>query len=329
MTDEAPTPERLPTWLTIQGILEETAPQAIVLDGSPAVQLVVDGGRGLLTLRCEAPSDVSHEDFDHLDQLEVIESRVGGRWLEIQTRHIDLFPYFVAFAGTVADDIQLENVAVKPALQRSLRLFRRLVRDSPLLAPQRQLGLLGELWVLERLVHARGTSGLESWLGPNAEAHDFRFDDVELEVKTTRRQQRRHTINGLDQLDRSPDAKLFIVSLQYASAGPGGDGRSLAEVIAALRRRLSDLDQDAAFDAVLLDRFDLGPETEHRYVDRFKLRTEPRLILIEDHTARLVKADVLAIPRPDMHRVLDADYTLDCEGLGSPDGSTEFLAVLP
>ncbi|MGI8729272.1 MAG: PD-(D/E)XK motif protein [Solirubrobacteraceae bacterium] len=325
------TPDRLPTWSRIQDILREGAPQAIVLDGHPAVQLVVDGEHGVLSLRCETPADVSIEEFDNLDQLEVSESVADDtRWLEIRTHHSDLFPFFVAFAGTVADDIQLEGMSVRTALQRSLRLFRRLVRDVPLLAPERQLGLLGELWVLERLVRSRGAAAMKSWLGPDAEAHDFRFDDIELEVKTTRRQQRRHTINGLDQLDRSPGAELFIVSLQFASAGPADAGASLAEAIGDLRRLLASLDQDAAaFDAVLIDRFDLLPHTEHRYADRLKLRTEPRLIRVEDRTPRLLRSDVLAAAHDDMQRVVDADYTLDCEGLGVPDGSDEFLTVIP
>jgi hypothetical protein len=311
-------------------MLHDGTPQAIVADGTPAIQLIVDGERSLLTLRCEAPSDLAAPEFERLDQLEVRRSTTGGgSWLEVQTEDVDLFPFFVAFSATVADDVQLDGAPVHAALQRSLRLFRRLVRDIPLLSPERQLGLFGELWVLDRLVRAHGEAALASWLGPNAEAHDFRWAATELEVKTTRRQHRHHKINGLDQLDPSPDGHLFLLSLQFAAAGQTDSGTSLAEAIAATRSALTTFGQDGLFDSVLIDRFDLAPEYERHYVDRLKLRTEPRLIRIVHQTPRLVREDVMGVPRDGMERVLDADYLLNCEGLGVPDGSEEFTAVIP
>ncbi|MDQ3090088.1 MAG: PD-(D/E)XK motif protein [Actinomycetota bacterium] len=271
-----------------------------------------------------APSE-----FERLDRLDVRRSAPDGKWVEVRTHDSDLFPYFVAFSATIADEVQLEGASLRAALQRSLRLFRRLVRDMPLLAPTRQLGLLGELWVLNRLVRAHREAAIDSWLGPNAEAHDFRWASTELEVKTTRRQQRHHTINGLDQLGASPDAALYVLSLQFAAAGQGEGAASLADAIRSIRGLLADFGQDGLFDAVLIDRFDLTPETEHRYVERLKLRTEPRLIRIHDNAPRLLRGDVLAVQRDGMQRVLDADYLLDCEGLGVPDGSHEFSSVIP
>jgi hypothetical protein len=174
-----------------------------------------------------------------------------------------------------------------------------------------------------------GAAAFDAWLGPNAEVHDFRWGGIELEVKATRRQQRHHRINGLDQLEASPGAELFLLSLQFAAAGPSDGATSLAEALAAMRDRVAEFGQDAAFDAVLVDRFDVTPEAEHRYVDRLKLRTEPRLIRIDADAPRLLREDVLSVPRAGMQRILDVDYVLDCEGLGFPDGSDEFNAVIP
>lgn len=329
MTEEHPAFGRIPSWPRIRTILAQSAPQVISIDGEPEVRLLVDGGQGSLTLQCAVDDDVSPDEFAKLESITINRSGVGGDWLLISTNDSALFPYFVAFTSTVADDVQLEGVSVRAALIHSLRLFRRLLRDTHMLSPEREEGLLGELWALKRLVAGRGAQALAAWLGPDAEEHDLRWEGIELEVKTTRRERRLHVINGLDQLKPSTDATLFILSLQYTGAGLADEGHSLSEAIGDMRACLKQYGQDAAFDAVLLDRFNLPPETETHYTERLTLRSEARLIPVEPRTPRLLRTDLQLIDRDEMQRVLDATYTLDCDGLGVIDGSTEFMEILP
>jgi hypothetical protein len=293
------------------------------------VRLLVDGEQGLLRLQCAVDDDVSPDEFAKLESITIVRSVVGGDWLSISTNESALFPYFVAFASIVADDVQLDGVSVRAALAHSLRLFRRLLRDTQMLSPEQEEGLLGELWALKRLIAVRRAEALTAWLGPNAEEHDFRWDGIELEVKTTRKERRLHIINGLDQLKPSTKARLFVLSLQYTGAGLSDGGHSLSEAIGDVRGRLTQYGQDAAFDAVLLDRFGLPRETEGRYTERLTLRSEARLIPIEPRTPRLVRADLQLIDHDEMQRVLEATYTLDCDGLGIIDGSNGFMEILP
>jgi hypothetical protein len=85
------------------------------------------------------------------------------------------------------------------ALESSLALWRALLQTSALLSEEKQVGLAGELWLLERLLRGLGPRALDAWVGPGGQSHDFRLGDFEFEVKATSGTRRVHMINGLNQ----------------------------------------------------------------------------------------------------------------------------------
>jgi hypothetical protein len=82
------------------------------------------------------------------------------------------------------------------------------------LTTEQILGLIGELLVLQKLLKVNAEKALESWVGPLGNVHDFEFKDWSFEVKSTRSNQRVHTINGIGQLDIEENRNLGFISIK-------------------------------------------------------------------------------------------------------------------
>jgi hypothetical protein len=329
MGDGARRARRIPDWQEVRRLLEQGDPQSILLEGAVPLELRVDGERGTTSLRCPTNGAVDLRGFGAPEELILRNLDDPDPRLEVSVADIELVPHFLGFVETVVDAIQLQGAEAVGAIQTSMRLFRRLLRDVHLLSRERVLGLLGELWVLNRLIDAAGGGALESWTGPRGEAHDFRTGGVELEVKTTARQRRVHLIHGLDQLEPSPGADLHLVSVQLAAGGAASESFSLAERLAATRKRLDRFGRGEEFGRLVIGRHGILPEDEHRYGERFRLRSDTVLIEVDESFPRLTRDDIDAAPKPEMHRVVEVEYEVDVEGLGVADGAPAFMAVLP
>ncbi len=250
-----------------------------------------------------------------------------GDHLEVATTDTDLFPYFFAFCLSIADGIQLDGTVPDAALRRALRDWRALFEQLAMLTPERQLGLLGEMWLLDRLLDVHGALALDAWTGPKGQAHDFRLGDREFEVKTTSSEHRSHLISSDNQLTASPGRTLYLLSLQFAAGGP--NARSLRGVVEAVRSRMSLMGVGSRFDELLEATFQLSPSTLGHYTKRMQLRSPPLLVAVTDSFPRITHADVLSLPHPEMVRVSDLRYRVDVDGLGWEDGTDDFLSVLP
>lgn len=318
-----------PTWDEFATNFRSPAPVLLRLHGEPPVDLFVDNNGGRVGLRV-ASSDPT---TDSLPDSPFTALRIAmvpleeGVHLEVATTVTDLFPYFFAFALSIADGIQLDGATPSAALRRSLRDWRALFEQLALLTPERQLGLLGELWLLDRLISVHGVAALDAWTGPKGEAHDFRIGKQEFEVKTTSGEHRTHIISSDSQLIASPGHDLYVLSLQFAAGGPSG--RSLRDVAEALGSRLAALHVASRFEHTLESTFQLSFSNLAHYTGRWQLRSRPYLVPVFESFPRITHADVLSLPRPEMERVSDLRYRLDMEGLGWEEGAAQFLAVLP
>lgn len=90
-----------------------------------------------------------------------------------------------------------------------------------ILSEDAQIGLLSELLVLENLCKINPNNALKSWIGPLGEKHDFNFLSWAFEVKGTRRSERIHTINGIDQLKKPEKKQLGFISFLFITSEIG------------------------------------------------------------------------------------------------------------
>jgi hypothetical protein len=161
----------------------------------------------------------------------------SGQVIEIRTRTSALFQEIYGFFVSVSDKIQLNGTDPFVALEETVDAWRELLKARATLSEEVQLGIRGELYFLRLLAALMGDRALTAWTGPQRQPHDFRVGVSEFEVKTTRGVNHVHLINGLRQLEPSPQHNLYIYSLRMAPAGAGA-GTTLAEDVAQTRALL-------------------------------------------------------------------------------------------
>lgn len=314
-------------WETLRSIIElADAPRAIRLDGSPPAHLFFEPSTGRLGLR--VPAGRGDPPASPLVQLRVENRSLDGRDLvEVSTTTPSLYPYFHGFAISVADRVQADGLDPPDAISECLLRWRDLLRQAALLSPEAQLGLLGELWLLERLIGPLGASrALQAWTGPKREAHDFRIAGNEVEVKSTTSERRVHVISSDTQLVPSPEHRLFLLSMQFTSAG-ANEGFSLSDRVHDLGELLGGGAPRRTFEEVLAGTYGVTNEDLGHYVARVRLRSLPYLIPVDEEFPRISLSDLE--PAVDIARITDVRYRVNVEALGWEDGTDQFLAVLP
>jgi len=314
------------SWEELSAIIRDTeVPVAVRLDGDAVVYIFFDPASGRLGLR--VPVGAAELDPSPLTHVEVARRRLNGEnVVEIATRTTSLFPYFHGFCLSVADRIQLDGLDANRAVNECVERWKDLLQQVTLLTPERQLGLAGELWLLGRLATRLGpAAALAAWTGPTNAAHDFRFGDFEIEVKSTSGEHRVHVISSDSQLVASVGCKLYLLSLQFALAGAEA-GASLASRVSAIREQLKEVALIHAFDAALSGGYGLDMAELGMYSLTIKLRTPPYLVPIDTHFPRVVPVDPAG--GETAARISDVHFRVDVEGLGFMAGSPEFEKVI-
>lgn len=175
---------------------------------------------------------------------------------------------------------------------------------------ERALGLLGELWMLKKLL-GLDQRALATWLGPLGAIHDFRNRQNAIEVKSTLRRGRRVVrINGVEQLAAPGGGSLFLFVLSFISV-PNGS-LSLASLLADVRRA-------GVVQHQLDERLrEIGyREGEHPELDlaAFELR-EATAYQVADGFPRIVHKSFVGGYAPD--RVVRLEYDLDLSAQPPP-----------
>jgi hypothetical protein len=122
------------------------------------------------------------------------------------------------------------------------------------LSPEKELGLIGELSFLCRIINAGITSNIaiESWVGPtNDGTKDFKLGFGAFEVKSTLSSNRfiAH-IGSLEQLDDSTTKPLYLAALKFNLTD---NGETLNEKVEEIRKKIKgDLYSLLEFDNRLL-----------------------------------------------------------------------------
>lgn len=323
-------PASLPDWSAFdRDYVAGGVPHLFVVRSRPAVALFVDQGATRLGARFETRQALS-DDFGtmlaeiHVD--EVLDE--GSRAVEIWTDSEALFPNFYQLVTDIVEAVVDGGEDPVKALLAAVARWEALLSRPSLMSEEAQAGLFGELWLLERLIGSMGTAAVDSWVGPIPQPHDFRMGDIELEVKTTSGGARVHTINGIGQLQPSLGCTLYLLSLKLANAGTGG--RSLPEAVAAVEAHLASA-------PAALSRFRSGlaangydPAHASRYLRRRRPRDSAVLIEVKDGVPRLTSEALGGIdPRFAPERFGRIVYAVDFDGIGVPDGTAAFHAIIP
>jgi hypothetical protein len=223
----------------------------------------------------------------------------------------------------IADRLQLEGEQLAVAVPRAIAEHRGLLAGRVGLSEDQEIGLYGELLLLDSLLVLDGKRrAVGAWTGPLSEEHDFAFDDVHVEVKTTTAERRRHLIGGLQQLKPVRDFPLWLLSIQITRSGTAG--RTLTDLVQDVRAHAGDVVVDVD------DRL-AAAGWEDDAGDLFRtvwaLRSTPRCYRVDDSFPALTE-DRLAQVVPRASLVSDVSYRVDVTDLDCAVGPPPIAAFL-
>ena len=322
-------PETL-SWARIESRLDGTTPWTLPMGGGRGVRIGYDPGTRRLYLRMPADAEASlpATAYDAL----ALDIRMDGteRVLEVSTASKELFREFHRFASLLTENFEDPAQNALGAFAMAVEGWRAFASSRAILTAEQQLGLLGELLLLEALVNHHGPASIGAWISRESaipERHDFRLGQTDLEVKTSRSTRRAHLIHGLDQLNPAPGHRLYILSLLVEPAGIAG-GRSLEGQVARARQQFGHGVHRDAFERklglALYDDLDAP-----LYADRFILADDPHVVPVDENCPRLTRAE-LAKCLPDTlgRRIDQVSYRIQLDGIGAPQGASAFAMAL-
>lgn len=166
----------------------------------------------------------------------------------------DIFGVLAADVAQAAESQSDDSARLRAFLSRLQRweTLLQAFRPDGLSLPARQ-GLFGELHILRGFLDegVRPAAALTAWAGPQAAVHDFILPEQQAaEVKTLGAGTTTARISNAAQLDDTNLRRLWLVLVQLAAPGPGGE--TLPDLVAALAARLEASPADAALFALRL-----------------------------------------------------------------------------
>jgi hypothetical protein len=286
--------------------------------GAPAVSMRIDGSQSRLTLRARTsgPATLPSNPLKHVTVASTVTD--GEHALEVSIAGSELVLDGHAMLCAIADRIQLDGQQPTSAVAETLARWRSVLALRTRMTLEAEIGLFGELLVLEALLDVSGAAALESWRGSLGEEHDFGLADVDVEVKTTSSDRREHWISGLRQLVPTAERPLVLLSIQLTRGGTAGS--TLTAQIQTVRTKCGFPTLDEK-----LERAGWSDETSDLFVERWRLRAPATPYLVDDSFPALTPKTLGEIAR-DMSRVRDASYRLELTDLASSDANSSELA---
>lgn len=224
-------------------------------------------------------------------------------------------PHFASIAALISVELLRAGVASPRGQQQAFidvePIIEMAIRRGAL-AEDTLVGLIGELFILRRLLLAQESTSvtsmrtLECWQGWREGGRDFRIGTHSIEVKTTRSLTSIHKFSGLHQLEaiQLPAGdleKLHLMSIGLAASTSVGE--TLPGIVESIRMLLTDAAGEVTTE--FLKRVSLygagGNGYDHdsmqdwgAYRVKYTHSFEPRLYRIDDPGMRLLKREVLA-----------------------------------
>ena len=289
----------------------------------PDIQLYYDDSYGRLGLLIESEGEGSIcPDIDLIAAMGCERASIEEKsYLRLWTSSRTHFQQFYALALSACDHVVVHGMAPEEAINHEVGGFRELLEQQQLLSIECQIGLVGELLVLSAVLQERGVNGFDAWLGPMKEPHDFLFGTFEVEVKTTLKTRRIHTIHGLKQLVPSPGFTLHVVSIML---GPAGDseGLTLPSLILAVRSKLSgDQTRLKSFETCIRGLEYQDADARH-YQRRHVLRNPAAVVPVDSQFPAVNSDAIEKALGAKASRVDNVQYDVNLEGLGRVAGES-------
>jgi hypothetical protein len=301
-----------------------------LVSDSPYIEIFGDGISNRIGIWLETlPEKPIPLEFSKLAIITIRTIKTSGRLLlEASTGTVSLFRNFYHFALAVAERMLVERIDATEAVSSELHCFNALLEEKSFLGYERQLGLLGELIFLERLIQNKGVAAIDSWIGPMGEPHDFRISNREFEVKTTVSSQRIHLIHGTEQLVPSSECSLYLVSVVLGPIG-AGPGFSLTDKVAQISNLLAPESRRRSQFLSALKLCGFCDEDRAHYARAFSMRRPIAIVAVDSAFPAITRSTIQTALGPLAPRIDGLEYEVNVDGLEYEDGTEEFNLVFP
>lgn len=307
---------------TVERYFKSPTPVVHLLLQVPRCELRIEPSAQFIELR--VPRDGSIPDlslFENIDIEYLTDSTQGCFSLRLAAEGMHYAAY--SFIAKIVEELQHGHV-FSSAISRSLNEYELLLQNRSLLSSEKQTGLLGELILLKYLCSIDPVSALASWLGPEAEQHDFSFGTFDLEVKTTKSERRTHRVGSATQLEPSHNRALLFLSIQITAAGTADYAFSLAKLVEEVR---DDLGPHSAPFNDYLARLGWRAADSDSYNNTYVLRSRPAFYPVNEHFPSL-QDSVLRQAIANYEHLSEISYRTDVSHLQSssvPDELEGFI----
>ena len=314
------------TWANFTSLMESKNPFIEPVSSEPLSHLYFDPVRPAIGARIESKGAPP---VAFLAEVDIRSVTIGKTtYVEVECCESSLWRDFFDLACSMVRRVLDQGMTPQDAISGALSSWRELVARPRALSAEQELGLHGELIVLEKLaLQTDWETALDSWFGPKAEEHDFKLSSCDIEVKTTVGEGRVHYIGSLEQLTCTPGKGLRLISVQLT--GSNGDGAaSLSETVIHIQSHLSGTSQlENTFESLLASA-NYKHSDSALYSTRRELRSNLRIIEVDDEFPLLTRNAIESILDERAQRVVQVNYRVNVEGLGVDLGDEEWTEML-
>lgn len=205
-------------------------------------------------------------------------------FIDIECNDNSGYSIFNLIGGEIATALLGTNENKAKIVSDILLQWRHFWSSQPrhLLPIEKQIGLFGELWFLNRwLIPKYGLNVLLCWKGPSGNKYDFEFPERFFEVKTSNSPKGHiHIIHGIDQLDTPEIGELLLFSLCLRENDI--DGISLQSLINNCRSLLTDTPENLEVFETGLFNLGYSPIYANDY-DKLKYSIADNLLFLVDN----------------------------------------------
>ena len=317
-------------WHRIDSLILEGASFREPVPGTPTASFFFDANSGLFGFSIQTATDACPVVEPSSIEIRVTGSSRSGWDLHIQSAEHLLFCEFYTFAIEILDHVQNKKMQPADAVDKVWNNWDRLLDRNSILSRDKQLGLIGELWVLSRIASAFGwQAAIEAWHETSQSEHDYSLKLCDLEVKATTNEKRIHVISSITQLAPTNGRPLYLVSIQFTPTSSVVDGSvSLMEIIDGMKKDIFDADLLARF-MIRLKKVGWKESHARHYSQKYLYRSKPCLIPIDSCCPRLTPDLLEPLGKILESRLVSVSYRIDVSGMGFEEGTMEFNRVLP
>ena len=242
----------------------------------------------------------------------------------------ELFRSFYDFIHEVLELVHSGDYSPKEAVEVSWLTWGQLIERESSLSREKQIGLLGELWLLERLASFQSWEfALDAWHKTSVSEHDFCLPKKDIEVKTCTGEARSHLIGSLTQLQPSADRDLYLLSVQLTSASiMATESFSLASKVRIVEEAIGTDKESLSLFRLRLESTGWNDDHTDYYDANFILRSKSRLVRVDDDCPSIVEATLSGLSGAMRSRISSVGYRIDVTSLGVEDGQDNFAEIL-